>query len=132
MEASGIAGSLADLTWCATFNRNDSNMVDGDNVRVQLSLDTFLASGSGIWADGANQRFKLRLSAGEDLSLQIVNRGAISPLLSTRLVQSNGGKLQSSPDLSTWTDLPGTRRLHIIDPLLSRHFYRQRLGVLGE
>jgi hypothetical protein len=74
LEASGITHNLSNLTWCSTFNRNDTNMVDGDNVRVQLSLDTFLASGSGIWANGANQRFKLRLSVGEPLSLRIVNR----------------------------------------------------------
>jgi len=60
----GCAGLLSDpagLRWAATYNRNDANMVDGDNVQVKLGLDDLLI---GAWPVDGVQVLNLRLSTG--------------------------------------------------------------------
>lgn len=125
VEASGLAPDVDDLTWRVTFARDDKNMVDGDNVRASLGLDAFLAPTGGVWPAGASQRVKLRLTAGEALGLAIMREG------SGLRVVSNGGKLQSSPDLANWTDLEGARRYLPLSPVGPAGFFRQRLDVIG-
>lgn len=45
VEVLGCAGLVSDPaapTWAATYNRQDSNLVDGDNVQVKLGMDAAL------------------------------------------------------------------------------------------
>ncbi len=58
--ASGITSAPDNLKWAVTYNRNDANMVDGDNVQIKLGIDDFL----DVWPDGASQTIELRLATG--------------------------------------------------------------------
>ena len=58
-EASGLC-ALSNLNWSVTFNRWDTNMVDGDGVQISLGLDDALPA----WPAGAVQRLVFDLVAG--------------------------------------------------------------------
>lgn len=58
-SAVGLA-SRSELNWSATFNRWDTNMVDGDNVQISLGLDDHVDG----WPSGATQRVAFDIVAG--------------------------------------------------------------------
>jgi len=60
LSAGGITSTVSDLEWAATYNRTDTNMVDGDNIQVKLGMDDLL----NAWPAGASQTVELRLTAG--------------------------------------------------------------------
>ena len=71
IQASGITSNLNDLKWAATYNRNDTNMVDGDNVQVKIGLDDFL----NVWPNGASQTILLRVTAGKSPEITVEGMG---------------------------------------------------------
>lgn len=124
LSASGLTDNLGDLLWNVTYNRNDTNMVDGDNVQIGLSLDPFLPD--SIWPIGASQQIHLRLSSGEASEFQIeLNEGELE-------IHSNHGQLEESSDLERWTDIAEDVRPFIPESNLESRYYRQRFDVLGE
>ena len=60
LSCSGIAESRRNLKWAVTYNRDDGNMVDGDNIQVKLGLDDFLDT----WPDEGVQTIQLNLKTG--------------------------------------------------------------------
>jgi len=60
LSCSGITEDITNLKWSATYNREDANMVDGDNIQIRLGMDDFL----NIWPKGASQTIVLNLKAG--------------------------------------------------------------------
>jgi len=67
--SSGLVSSIDDLKWSMVYNRNDSNLVDGDNVRVRLGANPSIDA----WPDGATQSVTLEIVTGA---------GALVPALS--------------------------------------------------
>ena len=63
VEVLGCTGLVSDpvaLTWAATYNRDDANLVDGDNVQIKLGMDEAL----NAWSAGGVQTLQLRVTAG--------------------------------------------------------------------
>ena len=60
LSCSGLTSATTNLQWAATYNRNDTNMVDGDNIQVKLGMDDFLDG----WPAQAVQTLLLRMTAG--------------------------------------------------------------------
>lgn len=56
----GLTSDLGQLKWAVTYKRDDTNMVDGDNVQVKLGLDDFLNE----WPSNGYQKLDLRLVTG--------------------------------------------------------------------
>lgn len=60
LGCSGLTANTHDLRWSATYNRNDSNMVDGDNIQIKLGMDDYLNE----WPTDRVQTLSLRLVTG--------------------------------------------------------------------
>lgn len=60
LGCSGLTSNRDDLKWAATYKRDDTNMVDGDNIQITLGLDDVL----DIWPADAVQTLDVRLSTG--------------------------------------------------------------------
>ena len=60
LSCAGLTSATTNLKWSATYDRSDTNMVDGDNVQVKLGMDDFL---DGWPADGI-QTLQVRLTTG--------------------------------------------------------------------
>ena len=60
LGCTGLTSNRDNLKWAATYKRDDTNMVDGDNIQVKLGLDDFL----DIWPADAVQTLDVRLSTG--------------------------------------------------------------------
>lgn len=60
LGCAGLTSDRADLKWAATYNRDDTNMVDGDNIQIKLGLDDFM----DIWPADAVQTLDVRYSTG--------------------------------------------------------------------
>jgi len=60
LSASGLVASASNLRWAATYNRDDTNMVDGDNIQVKLGIDAAIAD----WPAHAVQHLHLRMTTG--------------------------------------------------------------------
>lgn len=60
LGAAGLTDQTGDLKWAVTYNRDDTNLVDGDNVQVKLGLDDFL----NVWPADAAQTVQVRLTSG--------------------------------------------------------------------
>lgn len=60
LSCSGLTAAATNLKWAATYNRDDANMVDGDNVQIKLGMDDFLDG----WPAQAVQTLHLRMTAG--------------------------------------------------------------------
>jgi hypothetical protein len=60
LTAKGTAREATQPRWSITYNRDDGNMVDGDNVQAYLALDTALAT----WPDEHVEEVTLRLTSG--------------------------------------------------------------------
>jgi hypothetical protein len=85
---SGLTSIATNLKWAATYYREDTNMVDGDNVQVKLGMDDFL----NAWPADAVQRISLRLRTGD------------SPPAITSLSVAPAGNVTIG-----WTTEPGER-----------------------
>jgi hypothetical protein len=59
-HCSGMTSETSNLKWSVTYNRNDANLVDGDNIQVKLGMDDFL----NTWPDGVSQTIQLRMRTG--------------------------------------------------------------------
>ncbi|MBU1695060.1 MAG: hypothetical protein KJ726_07560 [Verrucomicrobia bacterium] len=57
---SGLTSVATNLKWSVEYNRNDPNMVDGDNVQIRLGMDDFL----DVWPDGSVQVVNVRMETG--------------------------------------------------------------------
>ena len=51
---------MTNLKWSVSYNSEDKNMVDGDNIQIRLGMDDFL----NIWPKGASQTIVVNLKAG--------------------------------------------------------------------
>lgn len=60
LGCAGLTSNLQDLKWAATYNRLDTNMVDGDNIQIKLGMDEVL----NAWPIDGVQRLSLRLVTG--------------------------------------------------------------------
>jgi hypothetical protein len=60
LSCSGLTAAATNLKWSATYNRDDANMMDGDNVQVKLGMDDFLDA----WPADGVQTIHLRMVAG--------------------------------------------------------------------
>ena len=60
LGCSGLTSNRDDLKWAATYKRDDTNMVDGDNIQIKLGLDDVL----DLWPVDAVQTLDVRLSTG--------------------------------------------------------------------
>jgi len=60
LGCSGLMSDCGDLKWAATYNRTDTNLVDGDNIQIKLGMDDVLNE----WPEDAVQELRLRLSTG--------------------------------------------------------------------
>lgn len=69
LSAVGLTDDLSQLKWSATCNRDDPNMVDGDNAQVKLGLDDF----QDVWPAGASETVTLRLTAGTDFADRLLD-----------------------------------------------------------
>lgn len=70
LECAGLTSTLTNLEWSATYKRDDTNMVDGDNIQIRLGLDGILDA----WPADGVQTLILRASTGN-------TRPAITSLL---------------------------------------------------
>lgn len=59
-SASGLIDDVASFNWSTTYNQEDANMVDGDNVQIRLGADQQV----NAWPAGGVQRLSLRLQSG--------------------------------------------------------------------
>jgi hypothetical protein len=60
LACSGLVSDPGELAWAATYNREDPNLVDGDNIQIKLGMDTVLDA----WPTGGVQTLRLRLTTG--------------------------------------------------------------------
>ena len=60
LDCSGLTSNRDDLKWAATYKRDDTNMMDGDNIQIKLGLDDVL----DLWPADAVQTLDVRLSTG--------------------------------------------------------------------
>ena len=60
LGCAGLTADRSDLRWAATYNRSDTNLVDGDNVQVKLGMDDRLDA----WPEDGVQALSLRLTTG--------------------------------------------------------------------
>ena len=65
LECSGMSADTTNLKWSAQYNRDDTNMVDGDNVQIRLGLDDYLDT----WPADAVQSVSLRLVTGNSAAV---------------------------------------------------------------
>lgn len=104
LSCAGLTAAATDLKWAATYNRDDGNMVDGDNVQIKLGMDDFLHG----WPAQTVQTLHLRMTAGNarpainSLSIPETNR------LTLGWTTEPGEKynLQHTPVLAeTWSNI---------------------------
>jgi len=60
LSCSGITENMTNLKWSVSYNSEDKNMVDCDNIQIRLGMDDFL----NIWPKGASQTIVVNLKAG--------------------------------------------------------------------
>ena len=60
LSSAGLTGSIQDLKWAVTYDRDDENMVDGDNIQVKLGMDDFL----NTWPKDSSQTIQISLKTG--------------------------------------------------------------------
>lgn len=103
---SGLAGTVTSLTWSATYNRGDANMVDGDNIQIKLGMDAC----TGTWPVDGVQTLNLRLTSGNTRPSITALSQATADSLTINWTTENGEayNLQHAPALSgTWSNVAG-------------------------
>jgi len=107
---SGITSVTTNLKWAATHNREDANIVDGDNVQIKLGMDDIL----NVWPADAVQTINLRLVTGDT-----------RPVITALSVQA--------PDnvAIQWTTEPGERYTLQYTPTLGGTWSNIVTGVTG-
>ena len=94
LSCEGITSDIQNLKWAVTYNRDDQNMVDGDNIQIKLGMDDFLYT----WPNMAYQSISLKLSTGKQSTRELV----------TEIYVATFGRAPAYDGLTYWTNAVDT------------------------
>jgi len=71
LQAEGLTTDLDQLKWSASYDRDDANLFDGDNIEIMLGLDDMVDT----WPAGEAQTLELWLATGTPPAALTVEQG---------------------------------------------------------